>query len=140
MNSLLTQDRLFFKRKPKSRVEMKKRNYLIMTGFFILFVIGCESSTKNEPEGLEFGKFEGVVGTSQSEGLYEELGGRAWFSLNEIDSVFSFELYSDLIPDTSETRIVLSIKLQELPREGVYTFVDVDTTSQVLASGFWVCI
>ena len=110
---------------------MKKRNYVVLASFLLIVALACES-TNNEPEGLAFGKFEGLVGISQNTGLYEELAGQAWFSMNEIDSVFSFELYSDLISDTSKTEIVFRIKSLDLPQEGTYSFVDVDTTQNVV--------
>lgn len=114
---------------------MKNRSYIGVLGLLLLVSFACES-TESEPEGLDFGKFEGLVGTSQNTGLYEELEGQAWFSLNESDSVFSFELYSGLISDTSETKLIWSIKSSDLPQEGTYSFVDVDTTQKVVSSGF----
>jgi|GEM_PF-3700380 len=115
---------------------MRVKNYLFI-GYISLFVLGvaCESSTNNDPEELEFGKFEGVVGTSQNTGLYEELEGRAWFSISELDSVLSLEFYSDLVSDTSQTEIILNMKSLELPSAGVYNFIDVDTTLTVVSTG-----
>ena len=116
---------------------MRVKNYLFIV-CISLFVLGtaCESSTNNETEEVEFGGFLGVVGTSQNTGLYEELEGSARFSISEIDSVFSLELYSDFISDTSQTEITLNIKTLELPLVGVYNFIDVDTTLAVVSIGF----
>ncbi len=116
---------------------MRVKNYLFIV-CLSLFVVGtaCESSTSNDPEELEFGKFKGVVGTSQNTGLYEKLEGNARFSISEIDSVFSLEFYSDFISDTNQTEIRLNIKSLEVPLVGVYNFIDVDTTLSIVTTGF----
>ncbi len=114
----------------------KRIRFFTLLTTILIFVVACESSTSQDPDELEFAKFEGTVGTSVNSGLYEELEGRAVFKVDALDSVFSFEFYSDLISDTSETKIVLNLKSLELPIVGSYNIIDVDTTLDVRSNGF----
>ena len=105
--------------------------------FILLLCVSC-STTDNDSESdeLSIGEFKGLVGESVNSGLYEELTGIAQFELDVSDTTFNFIFYSNLVSDTSATKILLRTKSLDMPTAGTYTFSDIEDTSEVYPDRF----